>query len=291
MKKGVAVLLLSVLTVLFACAAGAAEITTVEYADCSLAANRAFSSKFYIPTGFKLLAKSDESKPFGFQAVAFKHLATGIVVMAVSGSNGGDPGDLLSNMGVFASEISSLKEAIANLLSHKTDDDKTLDFLRKMTLKKPSEWLFGQLREAVDFFKRVSFVAHAANVFDFLHRNPLESVRHNDSAVNIHLTGHSLGGYLVQILSARNGNYGETFNAPGASGFLQGAAANTVDHFRRHDLVGVYGRHAGKLRAYPDIPIQWANFPKPFFIRNHLMEDFLRDLKTGMAPLTEKLPE
>jgi hypothetical protein len=264
-----------------------AELTAVEMIDCARAANRAFnSSKFYIPCGFSLLMKSDSSRPFGFQAAAFRHEKSGIVVMAISGSNGGDPGDILANMGVFAAEIDSLKESVANLLSKKSSDDKTLDYMKKMTLGRPAQVVLGQIREAESFLQRVRMLARVQAGFDFLHANPLERKNRIENPPTIYLSGHSLGGYLVQILSARYGIYGETFNAPGASGFLKGARANTIDHIRRHDLVGIYGRHAGQLVCYPDVPIQWSNFPKPFFVRNHLVEDFLDDLKKGIKPVS-----
>lgn len=67
------------------------------------------------------------------------------------------------------------------------------------------------------------------------------------------VTGHSLGGTLAEISAARYGLHGETFNAYGAAGLLQGVPAGgnqVIDHVRAGDLVSAASEHFGEVRVY-----------------------------------------
>ncbi|WP_413623783.1 XVIPCD domain-containing protein [Luteibacter sp. Lutesp34] len=70
---------------------------------------------------------------------------------------------------------------------------------------------------------------------------------------DITVTGHSLGGTLAEISAARYGLRGETFNAYGAAGLLQGVPAGgnqVIDHVRAGDLVSAASNHFGEVRIY-----------------------------------------
>lgn len=70
---------------------------------------------------------------------------------------------------------------------------------------------------------------------------------------DITVTGHSLGGTLAEISAARYGLHGETFNAYGAAGLLQGIPAGgnqVIDHVRAGDIVSAASTHFGEVRIY-----------------------------------------
>lgn len=70
---------------------------------------------------------------------------------------------------------------------------------------------------------------------------------------DISVTGHSLGGTLAEIAASRYGLKGETFNAYGAAGLLQGVPAGgnqVIDHVRAGDLVSAASEHFGEVRIY-----------------------------------------
>lgn len=69
----------------------------------------------------------------------------------------------------------------------------------------------------------------------------------------ITVTGHSLGGTLAEINAARLGLKGETFNAYGAAGLLEGVPAGgnqVIDHVRAGDVVSAASEHFGEVRVY-----------------------------------------
>ncbi|RYF28875.1 MAG: DUF2974 domain-containing protein, partial [Comamonadaceae bacterium] len=103
-----------------------------------------------------------------------------------------------------------------------------------------------QLDHAVAFTDRVIALA----------RQRAEEKGH---ALNVSLTGHSLGGTLAEITAARTGLHAETFNSygPGALTGLdrygvdvKAAHPNIVNHVRATDVVGSGGPHLGSTRTY-----------------------------------------
>lgn len=69
----------------------------------------------------------------------------------------------------------------------------------------------------------------------------------------ITVTGHSLGGTLAEINAARYGLKGETFNAYGAAGLMEGVPAGgtqVIDHVRAGDVVSAASAHFGEVRVY-----------------------------------------
>lgn len=75
----------------------------------------------------------------------------------------------------------------------------------------------------------------------------------NERTIPITVTGHSLGGTLAEITASHYGLKGETFNAYGAAGLLQGipeGGHQVIDHVRATDLVSSASPHFGEVRIY-----------------------------------------
>jgi hypothetical protein len=71
--------------------------------------------------------------------------------------------------------------------------------------------------------------------------------------LNVTVTGHSLGGTLAEITAYEYGLHGETFNAYGAAGLMQGVphgGHQVIDHVRAGDLVSAASPHFGEVRIY-----------------------------------------
>jgi len=98
----------------------------------------------------------------------------------------------------------------------------------------------AQTHDSVAFTERV---LERAKLDADLHHKPLQ----------VTVTGHSLGGTLAEINADRFGLNGETFNAYGAAGLLQGVPAGgnqVIDHVRAGDLVSAASDHFGEVRIY-----------------------------------------
>jgi hypothetical protein len=71
--------------------------------------------------------------------------------------------------------------------------------------------------------------------------------------VDITVTGHSLGGTLAEISAAKFGLHGETFNAYGAAGLLQGVPQGgdqVIDNIRAGDPISAASPQFGEVRIY-----------------------------------------
>jgi len=71
--------------------------------------------------------------------------------------------------------------------------------------------------------------------------------------LNVTVTGHSLGGTLAEITAYKYGLHGETFNAYGATGLMQGipeGGSQVIDHVRATDVVSAASRHFGTVHIY-----------------------------------------
>lgn len=98
-----------------------------------------------------------------------------------------------------------------------------------------------QTRDALAFTERVMAEARQ------------DAVDQDAAPPEFSVTGHSLGGTLAEISAARYGLHGETFNAYGAAGLLQGIPAGgnqVIDHVRAGDLVSAASEHFGEVRIY-----------------------------------------
>lgn len=75
----------------------------------------------------------------------------------------------------------------------------------------------------------------------------------NHRPLNVTVTGHSLGGTLAEITAYKYGLHGETFNAYGAAGLMQGipeGGNQVIDHVRATDVVSAGSRHFGTVHVY-----------------------------------------
>jgi len=71
--------------------------------------------------------------------------------------------------------------------------------------------------------------------------------------VDIHVTGHSLGGTLAELTAYKFHLHGETFNAYGAAGLLHGmpeGGSQVINHVRATDVVSAASKHFGEVRVY-----------------------------------------
>jgi hypothetical protein len=97
------------------------------------------------------------------------------------------------------------------------------------------------------------------------------------------ITGHSLGGFLAQVIGSRHALETHTFNAPGASTFENKNGGLITNYIRKDDAVGLFGTHVGKLVRYRNIEL--TDLVVDYLVQNHNAEPFYRDLKRGMKPL------
>lgn len=98
----------------------------------------------------------------------------------------------------------------------------------------------AQTPDAVAFTQRVLDRVKEAEAFNHKH-------------IDVTVTGHSLGGTLAEINAAKFGLHGETFNAYGAAGLLQGVPEGghqVIDHVRATDVVSAASPHFGEVRTY-----------------------------------------
>ncbi len=103
---------------------------------------------------------------------------------------------------------------------------------------------------------------------------------------NMWLTGHSLGGFLAQVISNEFKIPAITVNAPGAAHEYKPKGKNTqlVNLKRQLDLVALVGRHMGTVVDYPNATPASKNFVKAL-LDNHGSTKFKEDLGKGLKPL------
>lgn len=80
-----------------------------------------------------------------------------------------------------------------------------------------------------------------------------EAEQKHQPTPSITVTGHSLGGTLAEITAYRCGLHGETFNAYGAAGLLEGVPKGgnqVIDNVRATDLVSAGSAHFGQVRVF-----------------------------------------
>jgi Lipase (class 3). len=71
--------------------------------------------------------------------------------------------------------------------------------------------------------------------------------------LSVTVTGHSLGGTLAEITAYEYSLHGETFNAYGAAGLMQGipeGGRQVIDHVRAGDVVSAGSGHFGEVHIY-----------------------------------------
>jgi hypothetical protein len=75
---------------------------------------------------------------------------------------------------------------------------------------------------------------------------------------NVSITGHSLGGAIAQVESARVGLSAEAYNAPGMSEYIREKYPDArvelvTNHNRQSDPISTVGTQAGYVRTYKDV--------------------------------------
>jgi hypothetical protein len=81
----------------------------------------------------------------------------------------------------------------------------------------------------------------------------IEHAQQQSPPLHVSVTGHSLGGTLAEITAYEYGLHGETFNAYGAAGLLQGipkGGHQVIDHVRAGDVVSAASPHFGEVHIY-----------------------------------------
>ena len=94
--------------------------------------------------------------------------------------------------------------------------------------------------------------AQTSDAMAFTHR-VIEHARQQSPPLHVSVTGHSLGGTLAEITAYEYGLHGETFNAYGAAGLLQGipeGGHQVIDHIRAGDVVSAGSQHFGEVHIY-----------------------------------------
>jgi hypothetical protein len=78
----------------------------------------------------------------------------------------------------------------------------------------------------------------------------IEMAKREGTTVTV--TGHSLGGFLTQVVCHEYRLHGETYNAFGAAGLygVPTGGSLVVNHVRVSDMVGAANRHFGEVRVY-----------------------------------------
>lgn len=96
------------------------------------------------------------------------------------------------------------------------------------------------------------------------------------------ITGHSLGGFLAQVIGSRHAVTTTTFNAPGAAGTTTANAGKVRNLVRKSDVAGALGAHVGAVIKYRGVPLA---LPADPVLQNHSVSLFRTDLQAGMKPL------
>ena len=103
------------------------------------------------------------------------------------------------------------------------------------------------------------------------------------SKQQVTLVGHSLGGFIAQVLAAEQAVPAVTFNAPGAANYNGKLRSNMIRNVsRKSAVVGTLGRHIGKsvwvgnLKFNPKKDI--VN-PAGYLVKNHNIVDLIKDLR------------
>lgn len=81
----------------------------------------------------------------------------------------------------------------------------------------------------------------------------IEHAQQQNPPLHVSVTGHSLGGTLAEITAYEYGLHGETFNAYGAAGLMQGipqGGHQVIDHIRAGDAVSAGSQHFGEVHIY-----------------------------------------
>ncbi|MEW6710332.1 MAG: hypothetical protein AB1403_10970 [Candidatus Riflebacteria bacterium] len=226
--------------------------------------------EFVVPAPFQAFLTT-KSTGCDFQGSAFYDAQSGVMIIAFTGTemNPPDPADVISDAELVEGQVQKLiKDSFLKAIGKSEAQRDKVKVQMKPMLK--------TMVIAAQLFTR-----------DVYQKAEKEKINLNDFI----LTGHSLGGFLAQIVGIENGLTTFTFNAPGAKGFNKIETDAIIEnHIRRDDVVGNCGEHIGKLILHPNVPVENIKDALLFAKDNHSIERFYKDLKNPPAA-TETLKD
>lgn len=117
---------------------------------------------------------------------------------------------------------------------------------------------------------------------DTLEKLKNQKINHKDPIV----VGHSLGGYMAQMVGHKTGAETHTFNAPGAMTAnyydSKGHTNNIINHIRSTDLISSWGKHIGIVALYQNSAKDGSLFTYPK--DQHKLSYLTNDIHRGMKP-------
>lgn len=242
----------------------------------------------------------------GFTGVTFYNPETEIVITAFRGTDPSIKANIMEDSGICAQLAAQSHQTMSTLLEHQYSTAADYYFKKNPLLGRaqstvvtllasmvvspilkyetsnnpaiPDEELDKIIDEACKYYR----TSHAT-------RGGFALGLGSSSDFQSFVTGHSLGGFLAQLVCARNRALtGITFNAPGASSFLReeptGKYYEINNYVREHDVVGTLGNSLGQTIPLKDIPTDgfgsWTNPFKgitDFCESNHSIELLVND--------------
>lgn len=126
-----------------------------------------------------------------------------------------------------------------------------------------------QLKVARDFMKRVMAMK--------------DNKGRKLSKSRVTLVGHSLGGFIAQVLAAEQAVPAVTFNAPGAANYNKNLKSVRIRNVsRKSDVVGTIGKHIGKSVWVKNLafkPKKDIANPAGYLVNNHNLAELIKDLR------------
>ncbi len=215
------------------------------------------AAKLYAPPGYKIVGAQNDTAS-GFQAMAYQRTdGSGKALIAIRGSD-----EALNDLGRADVVGIGMREVVA------TSRIPLVNPVERMSgtstpLVNPAAVLLNTSITAAN--AAISGAAGAAG--DAAMSAQLKQAREFTGKIeqqvspgSIAYTGHSLGGAIAQVESARTGYPAETFNAPGMKQTVERMCAEqtcrgqdgrqVVNHMREADRVGAVGEHVGRVNGY-----------------------------------------
>lgn len=165
----------------------------------------------------------------------------------------------------YKRHVTSVKSKDACIsVGWKKDADKLVDLGFKLNATTEK-----QLKVSRDFMKRVMAMK--------------DKKGRKLSKSRVTLVGHSLGGFIAQVLAAEQAVPAVTFNAPGGANYNKKLKSNIIRNIsRKSDVVGTIGKHIGKSVWVKDLkfnPKKDIFNPAGYLINNHNIGDLITDLR------------